>query len=171
MKIEKLKNIDLLLLDVDGVLTDGGIIFNDNGHQTKVFNSKDGFGIQLLMKAGVQVGLVTANSSQALRHRCDHLGVSLLFEGVTDKASTLASIAVKTGVEPERTAFVGDDMLDIPMFHRVAVGIAVCDAHEAALAAADLVTKAEGGRGAVREVCDAILKAKGLWEKTLTELS
>ncbi|MEJ2097198.1 MAG: HAD hydrolase family protein [Deltaproteobacteria bacterium] len=171
MKIEKLKNIDLLLLDVDGVLTDGGIIFNDNGHQTKVFNSKDGFGIQLLMKAGVQVGLVTANSSQALRHRCDHLGVSLLFEGVTDKASTLASIAVKTGVEPERTAFVGDDMLDIPMFHRVAVGIAVCDAHEAALAAADLVTKAEGGHGAVREVCDAILKAKGLWEKTLTELS
>ena len=151
MKIEKLKNIDLLLLDVDGVLTDGGIIFNDNGHQTKVFNSKDGFGIQLLMKAGVQVGLVTANSSQALRHRCDHLGVSLLFEGVTDKASTLASIAVKTGVEPERTAFVGDDMLDIPMFHRVAVGIAVCDAHEAALAAADLVTKAEGGHGAVRQ--------------------
>jgi 3-deoxy-D-manno-octulosonate 8-phosphate phosphatase (KDO 8-P phosphatase) len=171
MKIEKLKNIDLLLLDVDGVLTDGGIIFNDNGQQTKVFNSKDGFGIQLLMKAGVQVGLVTANSSQALRHRCDHLGVSLLFEGITDKASTLASIAAKTGVGPERTAFVGDDMLDIPMFHRVAVGIAVCDAHEAALAEAELVTKAGGGRGAVREVCDAILKAKGLWEKILAELS
>jgi 3-deoxy-D-manno-octulosonate 8-phosphate phosphatase (KDO 8-P phosphatase) len=170
MNIEKLKNIDLLLLDVDGVLTDGGIIFNDSGEQTKKFNSKDGFGIQLLMKAGVQVGLVTANQSTALRHRCSHIGVSLIFEGITDKASALPQIAAKTGIGPDRTAFVGDDMLDIPMFHKVAVGIAVSDAHETALAEADLVTQTKGGRGAVREVCDAILKAKGLWEKILAEL-
>lgn len=170
MTSEKLKQINLLLLDVDGVLTDGGIIFNDSGEQTKVFNSKDGLGIQILIRYGIQVGLVTARKSKALRYRCDHLGIKLVFDGVFNKASTLAQIAEETGIPPEETAFVGDDLLDLPMFRRVALGIAVADAHEAVLAKADLTTRAKGGAGAVREVCDAILKAKGLWDQVVETL-
>jgi 3-deoxy-D-manno-octulosonate 8-phosphate phosphatase (KDO 8-P phosphatase) len=170
MDIDRLNNIKLLLMDVDGVLTDGSIVYHDSGAQTKIFNSKDGLGIQLLIKAGIQVGLVTARRSQALRHRCENLGITLLFEGFFDKASTLVEIEKKSGVKPEQTAFVGDDLLDIPMFRRVGVGIAVADAHEHVLKAADLVTMAKGGAGAVREVCDAILKSQGLWEKILGEL-
>ena len=170
MDSEKLNNIKLLLMDVDGVLTDGSIIYHDSGAQTKIFNSKDGLGIQFLQKVGIQVGLVTARKSKALRHRCKNLGITLLFEGFFDKASTLVEIEKKTGVKAEQTAFVGDDLLDIPMFRRVGVGIAVADAHERVLKEADLVTRAKGGAGAVREVCDAILESQGLWAKILGEL-
>lgn len=167
---EKLKQIRLLLLDVDGVLTDGSIIYHDSGEQTKVFNSKDGLGIQILIRSGIQVGLVTARKSKALRYRCEQLGIKLVFDGVFDKASTLAQIARETGVPAEETAFVGDDLLDLPMFRRVALGIAVADAHDAVLERADLITQAKGGAGAVREVCDAILKSKGLWDQIVETL-
>jgi 3-deoxy-D-manno-octulosonate 8-phosphate phosphatase (KDO 8-P phosphatase) len=164
------KNINLLLMDVDGVLTNGSIIYHESGEQTKVFNSKDGLGLHLLIREGFQVGIVTARKSMALRHRCENLGIDLLFEGVFDKASTLGQIAEKTGIPPEQTAFMGDDLLDLPMFRRVALGIAVADAHERVLAEADLITRAKGGAGAVREVCDAILKSKGLWDRIIEEL-
>jgi 3-deoxy-D-manno-octulosonate 8-phosphate phosphatase (KDO 8-P phosphatase) len=165
IEINSFKDIKLLLLDVDGVLTDGSIVYHDSGEQTKVFNSKDGLGIHLLLKAGIQVGIVTARKSKALRHRCDNLGVDLLFEGVFDKASTLEQIAEKTGIPPDQTAFMGDDLLDLPMFHSVGLGIAVSDAHERVLEEADQITRAKGGAGAVREVCDAILKSKGFWDR------
>jgi len=170
MESDKLKGIKLLLLDVDGVLTDGSIIYHESGEQTKVFNSKDGLGIHLLIREGFQVGIVTARKSMALRHRCDNLGIDLLFEGVFDKASTLGQIAEKTGIAPEQTAFMGDDLLDLPMFQRVGLGIAVADAHERVLKEADLITQAKGGAGAVREVCDAILKSNGLWEQIVEQL-
>jgi 3-deoxy-D-manno-octulosonate 8-phosphate phosphatase (KDO 8-P phosphatase) len=167
MESDKFKTIDLLLMDVDGVLTDGSIIFHDTGGETKVFNSKDGLGITLLLKAGIQVGLVTARKSQALRNRCKDLGITLLFEGSFNKATTLGEIERKTGIPPENAAFIGDDLPDLPMFHRVGIGIAVSDAHEQVLNEADMVTSAKGGAGAVREVCDAILKSKGLWEQSV----
>lgn len=169
METERFKNIRLLLLDVDGVLTDGGIIYNDSGEQTKVFNSKDGLGIHLLIREGIQVGIVTARKSKALRHRCKNLGIELLFEDVFDKASTLESITKQTGIPLEQTAFMGDDLLDLPMFRSVGLGIAVSDAHERVLQEADLVTQAKGGAGAVREVCDAILKSKGLWDRIIDQ--
>jgi len=171
MESDKLKDIKLLLLDVDGVLTDGSIIFHESGEETKVFNSKDGLGIHLLLNAGIQVGIVTARKSAALRHRCKDLGITLLFEGSYDKAATLGQIAEKTGVPPEKTIFMGDDLLDLPMFHRVGLGIAVSDAHERVLKEADLITQAKGGAGAVREVCDAILKSNGSWERIIAQLA
>ena len=170
MESDKFKNIKLLLLDVDGVLTDGSIIYHDSGEQTKIFNSKDGLGILLLIRAGIQVGIVTARKSPALKHRCDNLGIELLFEGVFNKASTLKQIAGKTGISPEQTAFMGDDLPDIPMFRSVGLGIAVSDAHERVLKEADHITRAKGGAGAVREVCDTILKSKGFWDRVIEEL-
>lgn len=167
MDMNKLKRIKLLLFDVDGVLTDGSIIYNDNGAETKTFNVKDGLGIKLLMEAGIRVGIVTGRTSKALYHRCKNLGISLVFDGIHEKASVLELISEKTGLLSEEIAFVGDDLLDLPLLRRVGLSIAVADAHETVIEHADMITSAKGGAGAVREICEAILKAKGLWDKIL----
>ena len=161
--LEKLKHVQLLLLDVDGVLTNGSIIYNDAGRETKIFNAKDGFGLKLVMQAGIKVGLVTGRSSKALRHRCDNLGIPYLFDGIADKAFMLEKIAAQTGVSPENAAFVGDDLPDLPIMKRTGLSIAVADAHEIVRQKADWTTQAPGGHGAVREVCEALLRAQGLW--------
>lgn len=162
--VNKLRQVELMLLDVDGVLTDGTIIYSDDGIETKVFHVRDGLGIRLLMNAGVQVGIVTGRAGRALKHRCENLGIHLVFDGVRDKAAVLPSISRETGIAPENTAFVGDDFPDIPLLKRVGVAIAVNDAHELVRGQADMVTEEKGGKGAVREICEAILKAKGLWD-------
>jgi len=167
MDINKLKRIKLLLLDVDGVLTDGSIIYNDNGVETKIFNVKDGLGIRLLMEAGIQVGIVTGRTSKALYHRCTNLGISLLFDGVHEKTSVLELISEQTGLQAEEIAFVGDDLPDLPLLKRVGFSIAVADAYETIIENVDMTTSAKGGAGAVREVCEAILKAQGFWNKIL----
>ena len=167
MTLEKLKRIKLLLLDVDGVLTDGSVIYDDTGAETKVFHIKDGLGIRMLMDAGIEVGIVTGRTSRALRHRCDNLGISLVFDQVRDKTSVLEVVSKERGVKAEHIAFVGDDLVDIPLMKKVGLSVAVADAHETVLEYADMVTAAQGGAGAVREVCEAILKAQGLWEEVL----
>jgi len=167
MDINKLKRIKLLLLDVDGVLTDGSIIYNDNGAETKIFNVKDGLGIRLLMEAGIKVGIVTGRSSKTLYHRCKNLGISLIFDGVHEKTSVLELISEQTGLQAEEIAFVGDDLLDLPLLKKVGFSIAVADAHETIIENVDMVTSKKGGDGAVREVCEAILKAQGFWNKIL----
>jgi len=164
MDREKLKRTKLLLFDVDGVLTDGSIIYNDSGAETKVFNVKDGLGINLLMKAGIQVGIVTGRTSKALYHRCNNFGISLIFDGVHEKTSVLELISKRTGLSAEEIAFVGDDLIDLPLLRRVGLSIAVADAHEIVIENSDMTTSAKGGAGAVREVCEAILKAQGFWE-------
>ncbi|MDI6687195.1 MAG: HAD-IIIA family hydrolase [Desulfobacterales bacterium] len=164
MVVDKLKRIKLLLLDVDGVLTDGSIIYNDNAGETKVFNVKDGLGIRLLIEEGIAVCVVTGRTSKALLHRCKNLGISYVFDGVVDKVSVMDSIITRTGVLPEEIAFIGDDLPDLPLMKLVGFSVAVADAHEKLLEKADMVTSAKGGFGAVREVCEAILKAKGLLE-------
>ncbi len=166
---EKLKDIQLLLLDVDGVLTDGSIIYNDGGGETKVFNAKDGLGLRLVIKAGIKVGLVTGRKSNALHHRCRDLGIGLMYDGVQHKARLLDEIVEQTGVSAKATAFIGDDIPDLSMMRRVGLSIAVADAHEFVRRNADWVTSAAGGRGAVREVCDALLKATGSWDKLVAE--
>ncbi|MGB5748590.1 MAG: HAD hydrolase family protein [Desulfobacterales bacterium] len=163
--LEKLKHIQLLLLDVDGVLTDGSIIYNDAGSETKIFNARDGFGLKLVMQAGIKVGIVTGRSSNALRHRCDNLGIRYIFDGLADKAIILEKIATQTGVGPDNAAFVGDDLPDLPIMKRAGLSIAVADAHEIVRQKADWTTRARGGHGAVREVCEALLKAQGLWDE------
>lgn len=163
MNTQIMQNIQLLLLDVDGVLTDGGIIYDDDGRQIKVFNARDGLGLRLVMDAGIGVGIVTGRSGRALKHRCDNLGIDLIFDGVEDKAAAVAAIAEKTGIAPEAMAFVGDDLPDLPIMARVGLAVAVADAHPLVAARAHLVTEAPGGRGAVREVCERLLRAQGRW--------
>ena len=168
--LEKLNSTKLLLLDVDGVLTDGSIIYSDETSESKVFNAKDGLGLKLIMKAGIKVGLVTGRTSKALHRRCRDLGIEYLYDGVRHKAELLDEIAARTNVKAANTAFIGDDLPDIPIMKRVGLSIAVADAHETVRERSDWTTGAAGGRGAVREVCDALLKAQGKWEEIIEQL-
>jgi len=161
----ELKNIKLLLLDVDGVLTNGDIIYSDAGGEIKSFNVKDGLGIRLLLNAGIQVGIVTGRTSGALLHRCEDLGIGIIYHGVQKKGEILEDVMSKTGLSPLEIAFVGDDAPDIALLKKVGIGIAVADAHETVKTIAHMTTERNGGKGAVREICEWILKAKGLWEE------
>lgn len=163
-----LKDIRLLLLDVDGVLTDGSITYTDSGEQIKTFNAKDGLGLRLLMEAGIDVGIVTARVAGALHHRCDNLGITLVFDGVRDKAKALEDICAHTRIKAEQIAFMGDDLIDLPAMTRVGFAFSVADACDEVKARADMITDRPGGRGAVRQACEAILKARGLWESIIS---
>ena len=165
-----LKQVSLILLDVDGVLTTGQVIYNDAGQETKVFHVRDGLGIRMLMEAGIQVGIVTGRRSMALVHRCRNLGIHLLKDGIRDKAAALEEILKETGVAAADTAFVGDDLPDLPIMRRVGVPIAVGDAHDLVKQAAVLTARAMGGCGAVREISERILKARGDWEPLIQRL-
>jgi 3-deoxy-D-manno-octulosonate 8-phosphate phosphatase (KDO 8-P phosphatase) len=167
MVLNRLKSINLLLLDVDGVLTDGGILYNDNGTETKVFDVKDGLGIKLLMEAGIHLGIITGRRSNALFNRCKDLGIDLIYDGVTDKTDAFNRVLERTGVSSEEVACIGDDLPDLVLMKRSGLSIAVADAHVTLRENADIITSAKGGHGAVREVCEAILKAKGLWDSIL----
>jgi len=164
------KQLALLLLDVDGVLTTGQVIYNDAGQETKVFNVRDGLGLRLLREAGIPVGIITGRRSMALVHRCNNLGITLLKDGVRDKTEALASVLKEMKVSAAETAFVGDDLPDLPVMKRVGVPIAVADAHELVKQAAVWTTCAHGGQGAVREICETILKARGQWDALIQRL-
>ena len=165
-----LKHIRMLLLDVDGVLTAGEVIYNDQGQETKIFNVRDGLGIRMLQRAGIQVGLITGRRSKALRKRCRNLGIGWLKDGVRDKIGALDEIVAQISIPPEQMAYMGDDLPDLAIMSRVAVSIAVSDAHELVRKRADIVTQAAGGHGAVREICEQILKAQGHWEPLMKKL-
>lgn len=164
----RLADIRLLLLDVDGVLTDGSITYTDSGEQIKTFNAKDGLGVRLLMDQGVNVGIVTARVSGALRHRCDNLGVTLVFDGIRDKAGALKSISESTRISIEHIAFMGDDLIDLPAMTRAGFAFTVADAPDEVKDRADMITDFPGGKGAVRQACETILKAKNLWETAIS---
>lgn len=165
----RLKAIEVVLLDVDGVLTDGSINYTDEGSEIKSFNSKDGLGIRLLKNIGVRVGVITGRRSLALIHRCNNLGIDLVFDGVRDKALILEQIASQTGINPSFMAFVGDDLPDLPVMRRVGLSVAVADACHVVRDLATMVTSAKGGCGAVRELCEAILNAKGKWQEAVEQ--
>ncbi len=162
---EKIKKIRLVLLDVDGVLTDGTIFYDDMGREYKKFNVRDGLGLRLLMDNGIEVGIITARASQALFHRCGDLGISLVMEGIRKKDKALDEILKKTGYKNDEVAFAGDDLLDIPVMKKVGLAVAVYDAHDTVIKIADIILTKKGGRGAVRELCEIILKEQNLWEK------
>jgi len=165
----KLANIELLLLDVDGVLTDGNITYSDSGEQIKSFNSRDGLGMRLLMDAGIRVGIITGRKSKALEYRCENLGITLLFDGIRDKSKALDKITSQTGIPAKKIAFVGDDLIDLPVMKRVGVSFCVSDASQDVKNHSDIITNKKGGHGAVREICESILKAKGLWDIILNK--
>lgn len=166
-----LNQIKLMLLDVDGVLTDGAVTYTDQGHEIKRFSVKDGLGLRLLMDAGIRVGIITGRKSQALVARCSNLGINLLYDGVKNKVAALETILAKTGFNASETAFTGDDLPDICVMKRVGLAIAVADAADEVRQAARLVTRKKGGDGAVREVCELILKARGEWNDIIVRFS
>jgi 3-deoxy-D-manno-octulosonate 8-phosphate phosphatase (KDO 8-P phosphatase) len=170
MTVNRLKQIRLVLLDVDGVLTSGNIIYSDSGEQIKIFDVKDGLGIRLLKEAGIKVGIITGRRGKALQHRCDNLGIDLIFDGIRNKAEALDDIQAETGIPIEAMAFVGDDLPDLPAMKKVGLAVAVGDAVSLVREQAHMVTRSGGGKGAVREVSEAILKAQGLWDGLIERL-
>ncbi|ABK98598.1 KdsC family phosphatase [Pelobacter propionicus] len=165
---EKLKKIKLLLLDVDGVMTDGGIVFDGNGLETKVFNVKDGHGIKMLQRYGIQVGVITGRTSAVVDIRTRELGIELVYQGALKKMESYADVKQKTGLDDCQVAYMGDDVIDVPVMRRVGFAAAPPDALPEVLAVADYVSSRSGGRGAVREVCDLILKGRGFWPEIAT---
>ncbi|MFA7404974.1 MAG: HAD-IIIA family hydrolase [Pelobacteraceae bacterium] len=162
---DKLTDIRLLLLDVDGVMTDGGIIYDGNGLETKVFNVKDGHGIKMLQRNGIEVGIITGRTSRVVDIRAKELGIELVYQGALKKLESYQDVKQKTGLIDSQIAYVGDDVIDVPVMRRVGFAAAPADALIEARNAAHYVTSCSGGRGAVREVCDLILKGRGLWDE------
>lgn len=160
---DKLKNIKLLLLDVDGVMTDGGIIYDASGLETKRFNVKDGHGIKMLQRYGVEVGIITGRTSIVVDNRARELGIGLVYQGSLKKIESYEDIKRKTGLTDNQIAFMGDDVIDVPVLRRVGFSAAPLDCVSDVLSVVDYVATLQGGRGAVREVCDHILKARGAW--------
>jgi len=163
----KLKEIKLLLLDVDGVLTGGHIIYSGSDIETKMFNVKDGLGIRLLQKAGIDVGIVTGRTSAALLTRCNDLGITMIYDGIKSKGEIFDTILSETHLQAREVAFVGDDLPDISLMKKTGVSIAVGDANDTVKKYADITTRRSGGDGAVREVCEMILDAQNLLEKII----
>jgi 3-deoxy-D-manno-octulosonate 8-phosphate phosphatase (KDO 8-P phosphatase) len=165
--LERAKDIRLLILDVDGVLTDGSIILDNNGNELKAFHVRDGHGIKMLQKVGIEIAIITGRRADVVERRASELGIQHVYQGALNKAAAYADLQEKTGIPASAIACVGDDIVDIPLLRRAALSVAVADATEETRAAAAYVTKARGGRGAVREVCDLILKATGKWDQLL----
>jgi len=156
--------IRLLILDVDGVLTDGRLYFGPKGETLKVFHVRDGHGIKMAQRAGIEVAFVSGRRSDAAYHRAKELGIIRFHEGVRDKVAVMEEIMAAMQIEASQVAAVGDDLVDLPLMARAGLAVAVADAVPEVLAAAHWVTALPGGRGAVREVCDLLLKARGKWE-------
>jgi 3-deoxy-D-manno-octulosonate 8-phosphate phosphatase (KDO 8-P phosphatase) len=163
------EQIRLLVLDVDGVLTDGSIIYTDAGEEIKRFHVRDGNGIRMVLQAGIEVALITGRHSEALAHRAKNLNIGQVFQGVRDKLETLRTLQTKLGVAPWETAVVGDDLVDLAIMATAGLSVAVADAPREVQERAHLVTLVPGGYGAVREVCEILLKAKGLWDDLLRQ--
>jgi len=158
-----LNRIKLLLLDVDGVMTDGRIIYLNDGGEAKAFDVKDGHGLKLIQRAGIQVGIITGRQSDIVARRAAELGIELVYQGAKDKMQPFMEILEKLGLEPSEVAYVGDDLVDLPVMRMVGFSVTVADASDDIKPYADLVTSRPGGRGAVREVCDLLLKQSSLW--------
>ena len=172
MKVEELcRPIELILSDVDGVLTDGGITFDNQGIETKTFHIRDGLGIRLWQRAGFQFGVLTARTSHIVKVRAAELGVDLVRQGFEDKLPAAKDIIAQLDMTAEQVCYIGDDLTDIPVIQHVGLGVAVADAAAETQAAAKLVTKLPGGRGAVRELVETLLKSKKRWDDLIRKYS
>lgn len=156
-----------MLSDVDGVLTDGRITYDNNGVESKTFHVRDGMGIRLWRRAGHAFGIVTARSSQIVRNRAAELGISIVRQGVGDKWEAIGQILKEENASAEEFCYIGDDLPDIRALREAGLGIAVADACEEARAAADWITSCRGGGGAVREAVEFILRQQGRWDAAL----
>ena len=159
--IEKAKKLKLLILDVDGVLTDGRLFFDDKGKEYKCFHARDGHGIKLLRETGVEVAVISGRKSNSVARRMKSLGVEYVYQGHENKIAAFNEIIQSLSIQPEQAAHVGDDLLDLPIMKRVGLSIAVNDANNPVKEYADWCTKTPGGQGAVREICDFIMQSQG----------
>lgn len=165
------REIRLLALDVDGILTDGSILLDDHGTETKRFNVRDGQGIASWRKLGYDVAIITKRSGQAVQHRCRELGIVRIVQGTQDKSAALDQLLTDTGLQAEQVAYMGDDWPDMAVLRRVGLSATVPDAPAAVRELAMYTTAAAGGRGAVREVIELILAAKGELERAIRAAS
>jgi 3-deoxy-D-manno-octulosonate 8-phosphate phosphatase (KDO 8-P phosphatase) len=165
---EKVRKLKLLILDVDGVLTDGKLFFDNEGNEYKSFHARDGHGIKLLRQTGVEVAIISGRKSNSVALRMKSLGIKHVYQGHENKVSALNEVLKKLNLTPDQAAHMGDDLLDLPLMTRVGLSIAVADANFAVIERADWCTKLSGGEGAVREVCDFIMQSQGHFDEILT---
>ena len=163
----KARAIRLAIFDVDGVLTDGSLYFTDGGEEIKAFNSQDGHGMKMLRESGVELAIITGRTSRCVELRANNLGVGLLFQGVSDKALAYAVLLAARGLDATATAYMGDDVVDLPVLRRCGLALTVPAAPLAVKQWADYVTRAQGGRGAAREACELIMHAQGSLERQI----
>lgn len=159
---EKAARIRLVIFDVDGVLTDGSLFVGDDGQEYKAFNSRDGHGIKMLLKYGVEVAIITGRTSKVVEHRMANLGITHVYQGKLDKLPAYEELRDKLGISEEETAYVGDDVVDLPVMRRVGLAIGVQDAHPLVRQHSHWQTPSAGGRGAARDVCEMLMEAKGV---------
>lgn len=168
--MQQAANIRLIILDVDGVMTDGRIIIDDNGVESRFFDIKDGLGVVALQMSGVEAAIITSKKSVAVKHRAEELKIKRFYEGIRKKTEAYAEIVKDMGITDAEVCYMGDDLVDLSMMKRVGFPVAVADAVQEVREAAAYITKAPGGRGAVREVAEIILKAQGKWDAILSKI-
>ena len=168
--IEKARKVRLLILDVDGVMTKGELLYSGNGEECKAFNVRDGLGIKMVLREGIKVAIISGRRSRAVDLRADDLGIEDVYQGVRDKVAVFEEIARKHAIKREQAGFIGDDLADIPLLLKVGFAVGVADAVEEVKERVDFVTTCPGGHGAVRELCELLLKSQGKWEKQLQRL-
>jgi 3-deoxy-D-manno-octulosonate 8-phosphate phosphatase (KDO 8-P phosphatase) len=161
------KKIELVIFDVDGVLTDGSLFIGDDGQEYKAFNSKDGHGIRMLREGGIKSAIITGRTSEVVLHRAQDLDIDIVMQGHRDKRPAFRQLLEDTNLTPEVIAYVGDDVVDLPVMTQVGLAIAVNDAHAMVKRHAHWTTNAAGGKGAAREICEFILEARGTLEEQL----
>ena len=164
---EKAKQIRLVIFDVDGVLTDGSLFIGDDGQEYKAFCSRDGHGMKMLQKTGVELAIITGRTSKVVEHRIADLGIQHVYQGQKDKIHAYKELSGKLGLQPHQVAYVGDDVVDLPVMCQVGLAIAVQDAHPMVTRHAHWQAPSNGGRGAAREVCELIMDAQGTLEAEL----
>lgn len=165
--LEKAAGVELLLLDVDGVLTDGTLIYAENGVEAKTFHTRDGFGLRLVREAGIEVGIITARTSSLVRKRAEELGFRHIHQGVGKKLDAWRTILETTAHKPYQVCYMGDDWLDLPLLCRAGLAACPADGVEEVRNACHFVTAAPGGHGAVREVCNLLVESRGLSDRLL----
>jgi len=159
--LQKAAQIELVIFDVDGVLTDGNLFFGDDGQEYKAFHSRDGHGMKMLRASGVEVGIITGRTSQVVEHRMTNLGIEHVYQGKVEKLPAFEELIARLQLTPAQVAYVGDDVVDLPIMLRVGLAVAVADAHPLVLKHAHWHTPHGGGRGAARDVCELIMEARG----------
>ena len=166
---DRAARIKLAVFDVDGVLTDGKLVYAADGHEIKAFHVHDGLGFKRLLANGIEVAIISGRASPALRHRADNLGITHCLIGVRDKGAAIEQLAQTLGIRPDQCAVMGDDVIDLPMLNRAGVSVTVSDAPSLIRARVDWVTHLGGGQGAVRELIDLLIDARGAWSTVLAD--